>query len=74
MELYRRHISGQWTGHYISGMIRITIRIQYSGYYPDRSARVCIIDQFCKIYNNCISKYIGAYPFSVVIIDLEKEK
>ena len=32
-------------------------------------SRVCIFDQFCKIYNNFISKYIGAYPFSVVTID-----
>ena len=39
-------------------------------YYPDRSARVCIFDQFCKIYNNFLSRYIGAYPFSVVTIDL----
>ena len=27
------------------------------------------VDQFCKIYNNFISKYIGAYLFSMVIID-----
>ena len=40
-----------------------------SGYYPDRSARVCIFYQFCKILNNFISKYIAAYPFFVVIID-----
>ena len=38
-------------------------------HYPDRSARVCIFDQFCKIYNNFLSKYIGVYPFSVVIIN-----
>ena len=45
------------------------IRIQYLDYNPDRSARVHIFNQFCKIYNNFISKCIGAYPFSVVIID-----
>ena len=52
---YQRRISGQGTGYYISGMIQITIRIQDRDYYPDRSARVCIFDQFCKIYNNFMS-------------------
>ena len=51
---YQRRISGQGTGYYISGMIQITIRIQDRDYYPDRSARVCIFDQFCKIYKNFI--------------------